>query len=174
MIDTSTYTHLCRSGHADILERLAPQGVLVVPMEVNEEIQAGRALHPGIPAVDSVGWAELVVLTDEEIWTQLEVKAELGGDPQQHLGECAVIACAQHRGMVAILDERAAVAQADRRGVPTHDTMWLVIEAYKSLFNRDRARTVQVVDDLLATDMRLPLDSGESVLSWAYDEGILP
>jgi len=76
--------------------------------------------------------------------------------------------------MTAVLDERAAVAQAHRLQVPTHDTMWIVIEAYKHLYGRDKQRTARVIDDLLATGMYLPLDSGESVLSWAYEEGLLP
>ena len=60
------------------------------------------------------------------------VKAQMSGQDNEHLGECAVIACAYHRDMVAILLDRAAIEQADRLHVPTHDTLWIVIEAYKS------------------------------------------
>ena len=174
VMDTSTYTHLCRAGHAEIIEKLAPGGVVVVPSEVNLEIEKGRDLYPDIPAVSSLGWVEIAILSEEEVWTQLLVKAEMGGRPDEHLGECAVIACARHRDMVAMLDERAAIGQADRFGVPTRDTMWLVMEAYKKLYQRDRSVAVRIVDDLLATGMRLPLLSGESVLAWAYQQGILP
>lgn len=166
VVDTSCYTHLCRSGHAALLERLAPGRLVVVPWDVNEEIEEGRERYPSIPAVSSVPWAELTMLTEDEEWTQLQVKAALGGGPEQHRGECAVIACAYHRGHVAIVDERAAVEQAHLRGVPTHDTLWIVIEAYKALFGRDRAITARVVDDLIATGMWLPVDSGESLLAW--------
>lgn len=38
----------------------------------------------------------------------------------------------------------------------------------------DRVRAAQVVDDLIATDMYLPIDSGESLFSWAYEDGLLP
>ncbi|MDE3722846.1 hypothetical protein PWG71_15765 [Nocardiopsis sp. N85] len=173
-MDTSVYTHFCRAGHANIIEKLAPGGVVLVPDEVNQEIERGRATYPDIPDVASVGWAEIAVLSDDEVWTQLQVKAQMSGGPNQHLGECAVIACAKHRNMAAILDERAAVAQADRFGVPTYDTLWIVIEAYKNLYHRDRASTARVVDDLLGTDMFLPVDLGESLLSWAYESGLLP
>jgi hypothetical protein len=94
-MDTSTYTHLCRAGHADLIEQLAPGGIVVV-------------------------------------------------------------------------------AQADRLGVATHDTLWIVIEAYKVLFGRDKAITAKVVDDLLDTGMYLPLKSGESLVAWAWEEGLLP
>lgn len=173
-IDTSAYTHLCRAGHQHIIERLAPAGVVVVPAEVNDEIERGRASYGNIPAVSSVPWAELAVLSDDEVMTELGVKADMGGGPDQHLGECAVIACCIHRKMTAILDERAAIEQADLRDVPTHDTLWMVIEAHKTLPDYDRARVEQVVDDLLRTGMFLPIDSGASLFAWAYREGLLP
>jgi len=167
VIDTSTYTHLCRAGHAEILEKLAPGGVVVVPSQVSSEIDAGRERHAGIPTVSEVEWARLTVLTEAEDWTQLLVKAQMGGGPEEHLGECAVIACAHHRGMIAILDERAAIEQATRLEVASRDTLWLVIEAYKSLYGRDREQAIRVVDDLLETGMWLPFKSGESLFAWA-------
>jgi predicted nucleic acid-binding protein len=172
--DTSVYTHLSRAGHAEILERLAPGSVILVPDDVNTEIRAGQALYAGIVDPASTSWAHLTVLTDDEVGTQLMVKAALGGGPTQHLGECAVIACAKHRGYTALLDERSAIAQADLHGVQSHDTLWLVVEAYMTLFAFDRDRAIQVVDDLLETDMYLPIDSGESLFAWAYEEGLLP
>ncbi|MBU4214193.1 MAG: hypothetical protein KJ792_06010 [Actinobacteria bacterium] len=49
-----------------------------------------------------------------------------------------------------------------------------MVEAYKTLFNRDRDRAVAVVDDLLTTDMYLPIRSGEELFARAYEEGLLP
>lgn len=172
--DTSVYTHLTRAGHADLLQHLAPGGVILVPSDVVAEIREGRARYAGIPDVDAAPWAQSTVLTEEEVGTQLLVKAAMGGAPNKHLGECAVIACAAHRALTALLDDRHAIAQADLRGVPSHDTLWLVVEAYATMFAYDRKRAVQVVDDLLATDMYLPIDSGESLFAWAYEEGLLP
>lgn len=172
--DTSVYTHMCRAGHAEILGRLAPGGVVLVPDDVGAEIRHGRALHSGILNPAGTSWVQMTVLTDEEVFTQLVVKAALGGRPRQHLGESAVIACAKHRGFTALLDDRSAITQADRHGVRSHDTLWLVIEAYWTLPDVDRQRAIQVVDDLLATGMYLPIASGESLFAWAYEEGLLP
>jgi predicted nucleic acid-binding protein len=172
--DTSVYTHFSRAGHAYILRDLAPGGIILVPDDVDAEIQDGQARYPGIAGVGATSWAQLTVLTEDEVGTQLLVKAAMGGGPTQHLGECAVIACAMHRGLTALLDERSAIVQADLRGVPSHDTLWLVVEAYATLFAYDRVRAAQVVDDLIATDMYLPVDSGEALFSWAYEEGLLP
>lgn len=174
VLDTTAYTHLFRAGHADLIHRLAPSGIVLVPSPVGTEIERGRDTYPNIPAVSAVEWAEIVVLTEEEEWTALQVKAQMGGDATEHLGECAVIACAHHRKLTAIIDEDAATAQAERLKVPVRGTLWIVIEAYKKLFSRDRELTAEVVDDLLATDMWLPVKSGESLLAWAWEEGLLP
>jgi predicted nucleic acid-binding protein len=173
-MDTSTYTHLCRAGHACIIAKLAPGGVVLIPVEVDVEIQRGRDKYPGIPSSSDTPWAEIAVLSDDEQWTAMKVKAALGGGSEEHLGESAVIACAYHRGLVAVLEERAAVEQANLRNVSSIDTMWIVMAAYKSLFGRDRARVIAVVDDLLGTGMYLPFSSGEALFAWAYCEGLLP
>lgn len=174
VVDTSHYTHLSRAGHASLMSELAPGGVIIVPTYVDTEIEAGRDLHDGIPSVSSVPWAEIAVLSDAEDLAMLRVKANMGGSRDQHLGECAVIACAAARGGLAILDDRAAIAQADLFGVPTVDTLWVVVEAYRTVFDRDRARAARVVDDLLATGMMLPVDSGDEFVAWAYVNGLLP
>lgn len=174
VIDTSVYTHMFRAGHGHLIGTLAPGGTVTVPAEVNTEIDAGRATYSNIPEVASVPWARLTALNEDEVGTQLVVKAALGGRPAAHLGECAVLAVAHHRGGMALLDDRAAVAQAKLLGVPCHGTLWLVIEAYEKVFDRDAARTAQVVDDLLASGMHLPVRSGGELLTWAHAQGLLP
>ncbi|MBP2409018.1 hypothetical protein [Brachybacterium fresconis] len=173
-MDTSTFTHFWRAGHSHVLNELAPDGIILIPSEVNVEIEQGRALHPEIPPVRKVDWAELVVCDDDEQLTMLGVKADMGGSPTEHLGECAVIACAFGRGGIAILDERKAIEQAGLRDVSTHDSMWIVVHAYALLFDRDRDRAATVIDDLLATGMKLPIASGTSFMQWAYENGLLP
>jgi predicted nucleic acid-binding protein len=173
-MDTSAYTHLCRAGHACIIEKFAPCGVVLIPREVDVEIKEGGERHYGIPAVSATRWAKIAVLTDDEQWTAMRVKAALGGGMTQHLGESAVIACAHHRGLIAVLDDRAAIEQADLLKVRSIDTMWIVMEAYKSLYGRNKDRVIAVVDDLLETGMYLPFDSGEALFAWAYSAEILP
>lgn len=173
VVDTVAYTHLARAGHLDLLQRLAPEGVIVVPAEVSREIEAGREGYSAIPPISSLSWARLAVLDEDEDWTKLMVKAELAGKPDEHLGECAVIAVSKHRSGVAIIDDRAARKQAGAQGVECLDTLWIVVEAYKTLFNRDRDHAAAIIDDLLATHMYLPIRSGEELFAWAYEEGLL-
>ncbi len=174
VVDTSVYTHLARAGHAYVLERLAPSGIVLVPTDVDREIKAGQEVHADIPDVGITPWARLVSPSEAEEWTQLEVKAALGGTATDNLGECAVIAVAKHRGMTALLDDRAAIAQADLHQVAHHDTLWLVVEAHFVLFGQDRGRTIKVVDDLIGTGMYLPIESGDSLFVWAWENGWLP
>ncbi|BBH16366.1 hypothetical protein Back2_06530 [Nocardioides baekrokdamisoli] len=172
--DTSVYTHLSRAGHIQILESLAPGGVLLVPDDVDVEIRAAQILHQNVIMPGSNSWTRVATLSEREVELQLSVKASLGGGPTEHLGECAVIACAQHRGLVALLDERRAIVQATARNVQSHDTLWLVVEAYATIFDYDRTRAEQVIDDLIATGMYLPIASGQSLFAWAYEQGYLP
>ena len=175
VMDTSTFTHFWRAGHGDVLHALAPSGIILIPSEVNSEIENGRAGHRGIPTLKSIDWVELAVLDqDSEYFTFLGAKAEMGGLSDEHLGECAVIACAQHRRLTAVIDERAAKELAELRDIDAIDTMWIAVEAYVKLFDRNRARASALIDDLLATGMRLPVDSGESLFSWGYENGLLP
>jgi predicted nucleic acid-binding protein len=139
-MDTSTYTHLCRAGHACIIEKLAPGGTVLIPREVDVEIEKARDKHSGIPAVSSACWAKLAVLTDDEEWTAMQVKAALGGGKQEHLGESAVIACARHRGLIAVLDDRAAIEQAERRQVKWVDTLGLWSRRTSSFMPRTAPR----------------------------------
>jgi hypothetical protein len=38
----------------------------------------------------------------------------------------------------------------------------------------DRATVEAIVEDLIGTGMRLPVDSGAALFAWAYGDGILP
>ncbi|MFO6452454.1 MULTISPECIES: hypothetical protein [unclassified Aeromicrobium] len=172
--DTSVITHLFMAGYGELLKQLAPDSVLVVPSAVVKEIEDGRDTYAGMPDMNALEWLERVQPTEVEGWTALKVKAAMGGDETKHLGECEVIAIAKHRGMVALIDERAAITQAHAHGVTTRDTLWLVIEAYGSIFENPRADAAAVVDALLEVTDRLPIDSGEELFVWAYEEGYLP
>lgn len=175
VMDTSTFTHFWRAGHGDVLRALCPSGIILIPAEVNTEVEIGRDLHEGIPALKDIDWVKLAILDpDDEYLTFISAKADMGGTTTEHLGECAVIACAQHRRFTAVIDERAAKELAEERNIDTIDTMWIAVEAYVRLFDRDRDRAAALIDDLLETGMRLPIHSGESLFSWGYENGLLP
>lgn len=174
VIDTSGFTHIARAGHLEILELLAPTGVLVVPDSVSFEVDAGRHGYQGIPDIKDLAWVELAVLLGPEQDTQLHAKANLATAGTSDLGECAVIAVAKHRGMLAVLDDAKGRAEAAGHGVEVRMTLWVVLQAHLHLPGYDREKTVNVVNELLATGMHLGITSGESFFAEAYEKGWLP
>ena len=176
MVDTSTFTHFCRAGHEDVLRRLAPQGLILIPDTVYGEVEDGRDSDYAIPSIAGLPWVELGVLTPEEEMRQLLIKADMpsgkGDSPRKNLGECAVLACAIHRGMVAVIDDGDARTQARNRSVQYITSMWIIARAYKTLDDVDSDTAERIYEDLVATEMRLP--GVESFIGWAYEVGLLP
>lgn len=173
VVDTAAFTRFGRAGHLEIFQRLAPKGLLVIPDVVFFEADAGRDKYQGVPDANSLHWVELAVLTRDEDWTSLAVKGQLGGTNRENLGECTVIAVAKHRGMLAILDDYRARIEASEHSVDFRMSLWVVLQAHMHL-DYDREKTIRVVDDLLATGMRLGITSGASLFDQAYHEGWLP
>ncbi|WP_343577800.1 hypothetical protein, partial [Mycobacterium sp.] len=83
--------------------------MILIPDTVYTEVEDGRDRGYDIPSIVDVPWVELGVLTPDEEIEQLLIKAEMpsrkGEPPTKNLGECAVLACAVHRHMVAVLDD---------------------------------------------------------------------
>ncbi|WP_024802136.1 hypothetical protein [Nocardia sp. BMG51109] len=175
-MDTSVFTHWHRAGHGEILRRLSPGGqVILIPDAVNAEVEVAREKYSGIPAIAECEWVKLVVLDSDEGAVQLAIQSDLGAEtPAEHAGEAAVIAYAHAHGCTAILDEREAISQADEYTVQARDSMWIIIEALHVLDDVDRGGAERIVDDLLATEMWLPVKSGASLVGWAYEVGYMP
>lgn len=175
-MDTSTFTHFCRAGHQDILRRLAPQGLILIPDTVYSEVLDGRDRDYDIPDVGDLEWVEVGVLTEQEQDTQLDIKvympSQVGESARKHLGECAVLACAIHRQMVAVIDDGGGRGQAVSRGVRHVNSMWIIAQARKTLADVDSEAAEQIYADLVATGMRLP--QVDSFIRWAYGVGLLP
>lgn len=172
-MDTSTFTHFSRAGYEDILRRLAPQGLVLIPDTVNTEIEAGIEKGHDITSPRMLDWVEIGVLTPDEEWTQQFIKVDMPSgknDPlEKNLGECAVLACAKHRGMIAVIDDSDARAQARNRELPFIGTIAIIVEAHKQLDDVDAEQLYQA---LLDTDMHLP--HADSIVAWAQTKGFLP
>lgn len=173
VMDTSTFTHFSRAGHEDVLRRLAPQGLVLIPDTVNTEIEAGIEAGYDITSPRTLDWVEIGVLTPDEEWTQQFIKVDMpsgkNDPPEKNLGECAVLACAKHRGMIAVIDDGDARAQASARELPYVGTIWIIAEAHKQLDDID---VEQLYQALLDTDMHLP--HADSFVGWAQKKGLLP
>ena len=73
---------------------------------------------------------------------------------------------------MAIIDECAASRFAQRDGIVAHGSQWLVVEGVRRC-KLERSAAERLVDELRATDMRLPTD-GRGLFAWAYGQRLLP
>lgn len=173
VFDNTPLSHFARAGRLDVLEKLVSPYRCVTPAEVTAEIHAGLPEHPALAKVLAAQWIDVVELVEvEEVVQFARFKAELGGGTERNNGEAAVLAWTSIHGGIAVIDERAGSRIALREGIPVHGTLWLVANGLRSerLARPDAER---IVDELIATDMSLPVD-GAGFVAWAYEEGLLP
>ena len=64
-MDTSTFTHFCRAKREDVLQHLAPRGLILIPDSVDVEISRGRERGYDLPDIDSLPWVERGILTED-------------------------------------------------------------------------------------------------------------
>lgn len=173
IFDNTPLSHFARAGQLTMLEKLVHGYGCVVPVEVRQEVTAGMARFPDIANVLSAPWLEPVEISGgRELMAFARYKADLGGGPEENNGEAAVLAWASIHGGAAVIDERAGTRLAQRDDIEVHGSLWLVVRGVRTgVLNRPDAE--QLVNDLRATDMRLPVDGG-TLFAWAYQEGLLP
>lgn len=116
--NTTVLSNFAAIGQLNLLRQL--YGVVYIPIEVYEEMQAG--LEEGYrfyAGIDQLvypfarrGWIRLTSVTGEQ---ELRLLGEL---PRRlHRGEAACLAIAQHRGWLLLTDDLAARKEATRRGI---------------------------------------------------------
>jgi predicted nucleic acid-binding protein len=172
VFDTTSVSHFARAGRLDVLDAITGGRKRLIPNEVATELQRGVAGHPAISEVFVLPWLTIVELDFPEVVHAAAFKSELGGAPVEHLGECAALAWVKEHGGIGIVDDSAAVAMARHHQVPVRGTLSLIVAGHKQGF-LDRLTAEVLVDDLAATDMRLPVD-GSGLFAWAYTKGLLP
>ena len=172
IFDNTALSHFARAGRLSTLESLVNPYRCMTPVEVRNEVLAGVAAIPDLVDVLTAGWLEAVEVSDvHELAAFARYKTQLGGGSKQNTGEAAVLAWASVHGDVAIIDERAASRLAQRDGIVAHGSLWLVVEGVRR-GELERSAAERLVDELRATDMRLPTD-GKGLLAWAYGQGLL-
>ncbi len=173
VFDNTVLSHFARAGQLEALQHLAAAHRCVTPAEVMREVVAGLADHPALATAMNLPWVEIVELVEiQEIVAFARYKAELGGGPDRNNGEAAVLAWASVNQGIAIIDERAGTRAARRDGIDVHGTLWLIANGFKE-GRPDRVVAERMVDELAATEMKLPVD-GAGFFTWAYTEGLLP
>lgn len=171
MFDTTCLTHFARAGRLATLQAITADDRRLVPPEVMREAHAGVAEYPAIGNLIGQQWIEIVELDIFETVRAAAFKGELGGPPTRHLGECEVLAIAEARAGVAVLDDRDARAVAGNNSVKTAGTLSIIAAAVAAR-TLDETSAAQIVEELRSTDMRLP-EMAAGFPEWARRNGLL-
>lgn len=172
VFDNTPLSHFARAGRLSTLEAIVSPYRCMTPVEVRNEILAGVTEMPDLADVLTAHWLESVELSGvHELAAFARYKSQLGGGSKENTGEAAVLAWATVHGGVAIIDERAASRIAQQDGIVAHGSVWLVVQGVRQ-GELDRSAAETLVDELRATDMRLPID-GRGLFAWAYEQGLL-
>jgi predicted nucleic acid-binding protein len=172
VFDTTCLSHFARADHLDLLDTITAGYERLVTNEVMTEIYDGIATYPALGHVIGVQWLSIVELDIFEVVAAVGYKADLGGDPRRDLGECATLAVARSRSGTAVIDDRDAATVGRAHEISVSGTISLIAGAVKRGVI-DNLTASGLVDDLVATDMRLPVD-GQSFLPWCVQHGLLP
>lgn len=130
--DTTVLSNFAGAAQLDLLRQIF--GHLYLPAEVLAEIRAGLEegyrFYDGIEAMvhplAESGWLRLTGMRDES-----ELRAFGDLPPSLHGGEAACMAIAWCRGWMLLTDDRAARAEAARRGLRVSGTIGCLILAIK-------------------------------------------
>ena len=173
VFDNSPLSHFALAGRLDELARILTDFSCVVPVQVREKIMIGMHQRPDLEEVIIAQWLQPIELTTlRTLMDFARYKTELGGGPYKNNGEAAVLAWAKNSGATAIIDERPATRMARRDDIAVRGSLSLVIEGIRvGILRRHQAE--EMVDELVATGMRLPVD-GVGLFAYAYQEGWLP
>ena len=174
VFDTTSLSHFSRAGRLDDLKGITASDECILLAEVMSELVKGVTSYPSLGRISAESWLQPAGLDDiKELAAFAGYKGELGGGPERNNGEAAVLAWVSVNGGTAIIDEEVGRNIGKRDGLEVHGSLWLVIRSFKSNV-LDRATAESIVDDLIRTDMRLPVGSGADLFTWAYSAGLLP
>lgn len=172
VVDNSCLSHFARAGRLDLLEFITDGYERSTTEEVMVEIVDGITDHSALGQLIGPRWFSITELDLHETILAAQFKSELGGHPTRDLGECAVLAVAAARRGVAVVDDQDAATLGRRHGVTVVGTLAVIAGAVRRKIV-DRAVAESLVDELAATDMRLPVD-GAGFIPWCYEYGLLP
>jgi predicted nucleic acid-binding protein len=140
--DSGPIISFARAGFLDLLRGVL--GELWIPGAVYEEIVVKGEEKPGSEEVRQAEWIKRKEIEDK---SKLELLAlELGQ------GEKEAIVLAEELKAILIIDDRKARLEAERKGIQTIGSLWVVKEAKdKGLINKAK----QAGDKLRDTGLRL-------------------
>ncbi|MDY7085674.1 MAG: hypothetical protein SYR96_11260 [Actinomycetota bacterium] len=165
VFDTSPLTHFARQSWLGALKAVVGERPALIPDVVVDELQQIAARDSRVEAVLSAEWIEKRELREaREIKAFAEFSALLVRG-ERNKGEAGVLALASTVGGIAVVDDGAGRKVAQKYGIQLKPTLALLCEAIrKDLLTV--ALVSALVDDLLASEYRLPFQPG-GFAQWA-------
>jgi len=171
VFDASPLSHFARAGFLQQLEALTKGDSCYVTDAVLDEVRRGAGTHPELQKIPDLPWLTTVRLAGLAELALFAQYARLLGSGPRDVGEATVLAWAESKGAVAIVDEQAARRAGRQRGVTVHGSLWLIARGLRGGTLTDREAS-SLVDALRATNARFPC-AGHDFLAWAREHGLL-
>lgn len=170
IFDTGPLSHFAEAGWLKILQAIAGDRNVLIPDVVRDEISGATHVHPFLNQILDADWVKVDRSDDVELLVAHARYASRLASGRRNLGECGVLALAEVRRDIAVVDDRVARQVGEEYGVQVTGTLALLCEGIQQ-----GLLTVPLVskiaDDLLATEYRLPVRPGQFE-SWAREQGL--
>lgn len=171
VFDTGPLVHFARQNWLGVLKAVVDKRLALVPDVVVDELQQLAARDSRVSAVLAASWIERRELrSGEEIIAFAKYSALLVRG-ERNKGEAGVLALASTIDGVAVVDDGAGRKAARENGVRLKPTLALLCDAIRKDLLTIKLVSA-LVDDLLASEYRLPLGIG-GFERWARENGVL-
>jgi predicted nucleic acid-binding protein len=170
--DSSILSAFARAERLDVLERIVSGHRCVVTRAVLDEIERGCSQYPALSDVAVLPWVATVSVDSLDELVAFAYYVRVLGAGDHDIGEASILAWAETRSGIAVVDDNAAVTAARARGVMVRRSLGLLCHGLnRGILTMDGARAL--VDDLRgAGGARLPCD-GAGFERWAESNGLL-
>lgn len=170
--DSSVLSAFARARRLDTLDRLTQAHHRVVTPAVLDELDHGISRQPLLADVRTLRWLEVVRVDAFDELVAFSELVRILGQGRRNIGEASILAWAQIRGGVALIDDRAAVNAARARQIEVRRSLGLVCDGiHNKAMDMEEARFL--VDELATLGgARLPCD-GATFQAWAESNGLV-
>lgn len=173
VFNCSPLSCFARAGRLDLLKRLADGYDTVTVRPVIEELELGYATYPALRDVTQLPWLRqerIDEIRDLLLFAEYARRLVVG---RRNVGEASVLAWAESRAAIAVLDDQTGVQCGKDRGVTIKRTLALVARGIRRGIVSE-SEAVRLVDDLIRGGARFPTAAASDFIRWANQVGLLP
>lgn len=171
VFDASALHHFALADRLDVLNSLVQGRAAVTTKAVRDELDRSAMQDARLRRLGTADWLTTQHVDDLDELVPLAKWVHRTGAGRFHRGEATVLAHAEVRDGIAVIDDRRAAQLGRRYGVQVHGTLWVIAEACRTGVT-SVAAVRGLIDTLRATGARYPCD-GPGFEAWARTNGLL-